>query len=114
MAWGILRGTSTPPNVMYLLAKEGNTGIHAVTQHTTACCSIQVVDMIFVKGLLHNLPYPSEWYNRNIAGHNTPYFITNIVLTSWYSHRSYENTLRYYLSTITTHNKYKELNNLFR
>ena len=86
----------------------------AVTQHTTACCSIQVVDMIFVKGLLHKLPYPSEWYNRNIAGHNTPYFITNIALTSWYSHRSYENTLRYYLSTITTHNKYKELNNLFR
>jgi hypothetical protein len=77
----------------------------AVTQHTTACCSIQVIDMIFVKGLLHNLPYPSEWYNRNIAGHNTPYFITNIVLTSWYSHRSYENTLRYYLSTITTHNQ---------
>ena len=24
--WGILRGTSTSPNVTYLLAKEGNTG----------------------------------------------------------------------------------------
>ncbi|KAK1664885.1 hypothetical protein QYE76_053044 [Lolium multiflorum] len=32
----------------------------AVTQHTTACCSIQVVDMIFMKGLLHKYHIPQS------------------------------------------------------
>ncbi|KAK1605380.1 hypothetical protein QYE76_029053 [Lolium multiflorum] len=31
-----------------------------VTQHTTACCSIQVVDMIFMKGLLHKYHIPQS------------------------------------------------------
>jgi hypothetical protein len=36
------------------------------TQHTTACCSMQVIDITLVKYhfiILH----PSEWYNRNIS-----------------------------------------------
>jgi hypothetical protein len=45
----------------------------AVTQHTTAFYSIQVVDMILMKGLLHKYHIPQEWYNRNIAGHHTSY-----------------------------------------
>jgi hypothetical protein len=30
----------------------------AVIQHTTACCTIQIVDMIFMKGLLHKYHKP--------------------------------------------------------
>jgi hypothetical protein len=48
------------------------------------------------------ISHPSEWYNRNIVGHNTLDYITYMILTSWYSHRSDENTLKYYYDMITT------------
>ena len=47
----------------------------AVTHHTTACCSAQVVDIILTKVPFRKISHPSEWYNRNIAGPQLYVFI---------------------------------------
>jgi hypothetical protein len=42
----------------YLGINDDNLWAVAVTQHTTACCSMQVVEMTFMKGLLHKYHIP--------------------------------------------------------
>lgn len=50
----------------------------AVTQHTTACCSIQVVDMIFMKGLLHKYHIPQSGTTETLQ-----VMTLDIILQTW-------------------------------
>jgi hypothetical protein len=60
----ILGGPASAPKTAH--SAPCRLSFRVATQHTTACCSMQVVDITLVK-YNSQILHPSEWYNKNIS-----------------------------------------------